>query len=62
MGTIAGSVCLTGKVTRKSKIRIIRNGVVVYDGALASLKRFKDDVSVVEAGRSLVSPQKVLTI
>ncbi|HPX92510.1 MAG TPA: translation initiation factor IF-2, partial [Spirochaetota bacterium] len=51
VGTIAGSVCLTGKVTRKSKIRIIRNGVVVYDGALASLKRFKDDVSVVEAGQ-----------
>ena len=51
IGTIAGSVCLTGKVTRKSKMRIIRDGVVVFDGNLASLKRYKDDVSLVESGQ-----------
>ena len=42
---------MSGKVFRKSNIRIIREGVVVFDGVLASLKRYKDDVSVVEAGQ-----------
>jgi translation initiation factor IF-2 len=51
IGSIAGSVCLSGKVPRKSNIRILREGVVVFDGPLASLKRFKDDVTVVEAGQ-----------
>jgi len=51
IGSIAGSVCMTGKITRKSKLRILREGVVVFDGPLASLKRYKDDVSVVEAGQ-----------
>jgi len=51
IGSIAGSVCLSGKITRKAKIRIMREGVVVFDGPLASLKRYKDDVSVVEAGQ-----------
>ena len=41
---------LDGKITRNSKIRIIREGVVIYTGELASLKRFKDDVKEVSAG------------
>jgi translation initiation factor IF-2 len=51
VGTIAGSIVLTGKLLKTSKIRLIRDGVVVYDGQLSSLKRFKDDVSEVESGQ-----------
>jgi translation initiation factor IF-2 len=51
VGSIAGSVCLSGKVIRKAKVRLIRDGVVIFDGPLASLKRYKDDVAVVEAGQ-----------
>ena len=51
IGTIAGSVCLGGKIIRKAKMRLIRDGVVIYDGELASLKRFKDDVVTVESGQ-----------
>ena len=47
VGTIAGCMVLDGKITHNSKIRIIRDGVVVYTGELASLKRFKDDVKEV---------------
>jgi len=50
VGTIAGCMVLDGKITRKSQIRIIRDGVVVYTGELASLKRFKDDVKEVSKG------------
>lgn len=50
VGTIAGCMVLEGKINRNSKIRIIRDGVVVYTGELASLKRFKDDVKEVSAG------------
>jgi len=50
VGTIAGCMVLDGKINRNSKIRIIREGVVVYTGELASLKRFKDDVKEVSAG------------
>jgi len=50
VGTIAGCMVLDGKITRNSKIRIIRDGVVVYTGELASLKRFKDDVKEVATG------------
>ena len=50
VGTIAGCMVLDGKITRNSKIRVIREGVVVYTGELASLKRFKDDVKEVNAG------------
>jgi translation initiation factor IF-2 len=50
VGTIAGCMVLDGKITRNSKIRIIRDGVVVYSGELASLKRFKDDVKEVLKG------------
>ncbi len=50
VGTIAGCMVLDGKITRKSAIRIVRDGVVVYTGELASLKRFKDDVKEVAKG------------
>ncbi|HTD41657.1 MAG TPA: translation initiation factor IF-2 [Mucilaginibacter sp.] len=50
VGTIAGCMVLDGKITRNSKIRVIREGVVIYTGELASLKRFKDDVKEVNAG------------
>ncbi len=50
VGTIAGCMVLDGKINRNSKIRIIREGVVVYTGELDSLKRFKDDVKEVLTG------------
>ncbi|MBC8457164.1 MAG: translation initiation factor IF-2, partial [Deltaproteobacteria bacterium] len=50
VGTIAGCYVLDGKITRNSKVRIIRDGIVVYTGLLASLKRFKDDVKEVGTG------------
>ena len=50
VGTIAGCMVLDGKLNRKSGIRIIRDGVVVYTGKLSSLKRFKDDVQEVQKG------------
>lgn len=50
VGTIAGCMVLDGKITRNSKVRIIRDGVVVFDGELASLKRYKDDVKEVSKG------------
>jgi translation initiation factor IF-2 len=50
VGTIAGCMVLDGKITRNSDIRIIRDGVVVHTGRLASLKRFKDDVKEVTKG------------
>ncbi|MBQ8045031.1 MAG: translation initiation factor IF-2 [Bacteroidales bacterium] len=51
VGTIAGCMCLDGKILRTSKVRIIRDGIVVYTGKLASLKRFKDDVKEVVSGQ-----------
>ncbi len=51
IGTVAGGMVLTGKLQRKNKVRIIRDGVVIYDGDLKSLKRYKDDASEVEAGQ-----------
>jgi translation initiation factor IF-2 len=50
VGTIAGCMVLDGKINRNSKIRIIREGVVIYTGELASLKRYKDDVKEVATG------------
>jgi translation initiation factor IF-2 len=50
IGTIAGCYVLDGKINRNTRIRIIRNGIVVYTGKLGSLKRFKDDVKEVSAG------------
>ena len=51
VGTIGGFMVTSGKVTRDSKVRVIRDGVVIYDGDLASLKHFKDDVKEVTNGR-----------
>ena len=51
VGTIAGCMCLDGKIARNTLVRIIRNGIVVYSGKLGSLKRFKDDVKEVFVGQ-----------
>jgi translation initiation factor IF-2 len=50
VGTVAGCMVLDGKVTRNTKVRVIRDGIVVYTGNLGSLKRFKDDVKEVLTG------------
>jgi translation initiation factor IF-2 len=50
VGTIAGCYVLDGKITRVAKVNLVRDGIVVYNGELASLKRFKDDVKDVAAG------------
>ena len=50
VGTIAGCMVTDGKIFRNSKIRLIREGVVIYTGELATLKRFKDDVKEVSKG------------
>ncbi|HTL83446.1 MAG TPA: translation initiation factor IF-2 [Bacteroidia bacterium] len=50
VGTVAGCYVLDGKVNRQTKVRIIRNGIVLHDGTLGSLKRFKDDVKEVTSG------------
>jgi translation initiation factor IF-2 len=50
VGTIAGCMVLDGKVTRNTKVRIIRDGIVIHSGSLGSLKRFKDDVKEVATG------------
>jgi translation initiation factor IF-2 len=50
IGTIAGSAVLDGKITRQSKLRLIRDSVVIYNGRISSLRRFKDDVREVAQG------------
>lgn len=50
VGTIGGSYVTDGKIVRNSQVRIIRDGIVVYEGELAALRRFKDDVKEVNAG------------
>jgi translation initiation factor IF-2 len=50
IGTIAGCMVVSGKIFRNSKIRIIRDGVVIHSGELSSLKRFKDDAKEVSKG------------
>ena len=50
VGSIAGCMVLSGKVTRNAKVRLLRDGIVKYDGELESLKRFKDDVKEVTKG------------
>lgn len=50
VGTVAGSYVTDGFITRKNKIRIIRDGIVIHDGEIDQLKRFKDDVAEVKAG------------
>ncbi|MEX2402846.1 MAG: translation initiation factor IF-2, partial [Balneolales bacterium] len=50
VGTIAGCYVTEGKITRNDKVRLIRDGIVIYDGEITSLKRFKDDVKEVATG------------
>ena len=50
VGLVAGVYVTSGKITRKSKIRLLRNDIVIHDGQIASLKRFKDDVSELASG------------
>lgn len=50
VGTVAGCMVLDGTIARNTKVRIIRDGIVVYTGMLGSLKRFKDDVKEVKSG------------
>lgn len=50
IGTIAGSYVLDGKMVRNSNLRLVRDGIIVYDGKMVSLKRFKDDAREVQSG------------
>ena len=50
IGTIAGGMVVSGKITSDAKVRLIRDGVVIYEGELGSLKRFKDDAKEVKMG------------
>ena len=50
VGTVAGCIVRDGKISRNSKIRVIRDGIVIYTGTLGSLKRFKEDVKEVKNG------------
>jgi translation initiation factor IF-2 len=50
VGTVAGCYMKEGKITRNTRVRVIRDGIVIYTGELGSLKRFKDDVKEVTAG------------
>ena len=50
IGTIVGGMVTSGKITRNSSVRLIRDGIVIFDGKLASLRRFKDDVKEVKNG------------
>ena len=50
VGTIAGAYVQEGKVTRNAQVRVVRDGIVLHDGKIGSLKRFKDDVKEVVAG------------
>ena len=50
LGTVAGCYILDGKISRSNKIRLVRDGIVVFEGDIGSLKRFKDDVREVDSG------------
>lgn len=51
VGNIAGALVLEGKVTNHSKIRVLRNGIIIFDGEIATLKRHKDEVKEVNMGQ-----------
>ncbi len=51
IGTVAGALLTSGKIERSNRMRLIRDGVVIYEGEIKTLKRFKDDVSSVQAGQ-----------
>ena len=50
VGTIAGSYVQDGKITRNAQIRVVRDGIVIFEDKIGSLRRFKDDVREVNAG------------
>ncbi|HTR80118.1 MAG TPA: EF-Tu/IF-2/RF-3 family GTPase, partial [Bacteroidota bacterium] len=50
IGTVAGCYVTDGKITRNNKVRLLRDGISIFEGTLTSLKRFKDDVREVEQG------------
>ena len=50
IGTIAGSSVIDGKIERDQQVRLIREGIVLYEGRISSLRRFKDDVREVQSG------------
>jgi len=50
VGTIAGCILRDGKINRNNRVRVIRDGIVIYTGTLGSLKRFKEDVKEVKNG------------
>lgn len=50
VGTIAGCYVKTGKITRSASVRLLRDNIVIFEGALSSLKRFKDDAKEVVTG------------
>jgi translation initiation factor IF-2 len=50
VGNIAGCYVQDGKISRNNRVRLLRNGIQVFEGTISSLKRFKDDVREVEAG------------
>jgi translation initiation factor IF-2 len=50
VGNVAGCYVLNGKITRNADVRVVRDGIVIYEGKIASLKRFKDDVREVQQG------------
>ena len=66
VGTIGGFMVTSGKITRDSSARVIRDGVVIFDGKLASLKHFKDDVKEVgnaqEGGLKTITILKLMTL
>jgi len=49
-GTVAGCYVQEGKIARNNKVRLIRDGIIIHEGDITSLKRFKDDVREVDAG------------
>jgi len=59
IGTIAGCFVRSGVIPRTGRVRIVRNGVEVYDGTLSSLKRFKDDVREVRRASSAASDREL---
>ncbi|MCK4597267.1 translation initiation factor IF-2, partial [bacterium] len=50
IGVIAGSIVKSGQIKRNAKVRVMRNGELIHDGKISSLKRFKNDVSDVQSG------------
>ena len=50
VGTIAGGYVMEGEISREDRVRIVRDGTVIYEGKIGSLRRFKDDVKTVKQG------------